>query len=135
MDEPTFRAAFQRYLDYGATDSEMAHAMYHDDAILEFPQSQERFEGKANFMAWRKIYPADVAFKIRQIRGHGNIWVVELSIRYDGGVWNYGCSIFECRGDKVARKTIYFASGWEAPAWRAPWRAAWRDELGDERAS
>ena len=62
-------------------------------------------------MAWRKIYPADVAFKLRQIRGHGNIWVVELSICYDGGVWNYGCSIFECRDDKVARETIYFAGG------------------------
>jgi hypothetical protein len=90
--------------------------------------TQLRFEGKANFIAWRKIYPAAVEAKIRRIRGQGNVWVAEISIRYDGGVWNYGCSIHEFRGDKIARETIYFAEGWEAPEWRAPWRAAWQDE-------
>ncbi len=128
MDEPTLLAALQRYWEYAATDQDIAHEMYHDDAVLEFPQSQERFEGKANFIAWRKIYPAAVESKIRRIRGQGNVWVVEISIRYDGGPWNYGCSILEFRGDKVARETIYFAEGWEAPEWRTPWRAAWQDE-------
>jgi hypothetical protein len=128
MDEATLQAAFQRYWEYSAIDQDIAHEMYHDDAVLEFPQSQERFEGKANFMAWRKIYPADVESKIRRIRGQGNFWVVEISIRYDGGPWNYGCSMLEFRGDKVARETIYFAEGWEAPEWRAAWRAAWQDE-------
>jgi len=94
--------------------------MYHDDAVLEFPQSQERFEGKANFIAWRKIYPAAVEAKIRRIRGQGNLWVAEISIRYNGGAWNYGCSIHEFSSDKIARETIYFAEGWEAPEWRAP---------------
>jgi hypothetical protein len=84
MDETTVLAAVQRYWEYAATDQDIAHEMYHDDAVLEFPQSQERFEGKANFMAWRKIYPAAVESKIRRIRGQGNFWVVEVSIRYDG---------------------------------------------------
>ena len=96
--------------------------------MLEFPQSQERFEGKANFIAWRKIYPATLEFKIRRIRGQGNFWVAENSIRYDGGSWQYGCSILEFRGDKVAHETIYVMSGWDASDWRAPWRAAWQDE-------
>jgi hypothetical protein len=128
MDETTVRAALQHYWEYAAIDQDIAHEMYHDDAVLEFPQSQERFEGKANFMAWRKIYPAAVEFKIRRIRGQGHFWVVEVSVRYNGGPWNYGLSIHEFRGDKIARETIYFAEGWDAPEWRAPWRAAWQGE-------
>lgn len=96
--------------------------------MLEFPQSQERFVGKQNFISWRKIYPAAVEFRVRRIRGRGDLWVAELSVRYDGGAWNYGCSILEFRGDKVARETIYITQGWEAPEWRALWRAAWEDE-------
>jgi hypothetical protein len=128
MNEATLLAALRRHWGYEATDKEISHEIYHDDAVLEFPQSQERFEGKANFIAWRKIYPAAVEFKIRRIRGRGDFWVAETAIRYDGGAWNYGCSILEFRDDKVARETIYVTQGWEAPDWRAPWRAAWQDE-------
>lgn len=128
MDETIVQATLQHYWEYAATDSERAHEIYHDDAVLVFPQSQERFEGKANFMAWRKIYPASVECKIRRLQGQENLWVMEASIRYNSGVWNYGCSIYEFRGDKVARETIYFGQGWQAPEWRAVWRAAWKDE-------
>lgn len=128
MDKPTLLAAINDYWRYAPTDPERAHAIYHDDAVLEFPQSQERFEGKANFLAWRRIYPANVEAKIRRVRGQGDFWVAEVSIRYDGGPWNYGCAIMEFRDDKIIRETIYSAEGWQAPDWRAPWRAEWQDE-------
>ena len=104
MDAAQLLAALRRHWAYEATDKEISHEIYHDDAVLEFPQSQERFEGKANFIAWRKRYPAVLEFKIRRIRGGGNFWVAENSIRYDGGAWHYSCSILEFSGDKVARK-------------------------------
>jgi hypothetical protein len=128
MDEATLLAALRRKWAYEGKDQEIAHEIYHDDAVLEFPQSQERFVGKQNFLSWRKQYPASTKFQLRRIRGQGNFWVTELSISYDGGPWNYGCSIMEFRGDKVAQETIYFGQGWEAPEWRAPWRAEWKDE-------
>jgi hypothetical protein len=128
MDEATILAALRRHWEYAGMNQNIAHEIYHDDAVLEFPQSQERFEGKENFIAWRSIYPATVEFKIRRIRGQGEFWVSETSIRYDGGPWHYGCGILEFRGDKVARETIYVTQGWEAPDWRAPWRAEWVDE-------
>ena len=128
MDEATLLAALRRHWEYEGTDYEISHEIYHDDAVLEFPQSQERFEGKANFLAWRNLYPASIEFEIRRIRGRGDFWVVENSIRYDGGPWNYSINILEFRGEKVARETIYITQGWEAPQWRAPWRAEWKDE-------
>lgn len=128
MDEAAKLVALRQLLDNQATDIDTRHEIYHDDAILEFPQSQERFEGKQNFLAWRRQYPAVVDFKIRRIQGRDDLWIAEASVRYDGGSWGYGCSIHEFRGDKIARETIYYGEGWEAPEWRAPWRAAWVDE-------
>jgi hypothetical protein len=128
MDEATILAALRRHWEYEGKDLDKSHELYHDDAVLEFPQSRERFEGKANFLAWRRIYPASVEFRIRRIRGHGSLWVAENSVRYDGGPWNYGCSVLEFRGEKVARETIYVMQAWEAPEWRAAWRCEWKDE-------
>ena len=39
MDEVAVRAALQHYLDYSTTDDDIAHEIYHDDAVLAFPQS------------------------------------------------------------------------------------------------
>ena len=128
MDEASVLTALRRHWEYAGKDEDISHEIYHDDAVLEFPQSRERFEGRANFIAWRKTYPASLEFQIRQIRGAGSFWVAENSIRYDGGPWNFTCSILEFRGDKVARETIYIMQGWEAPDWRTPWRAEWKDD-------
>ena len=48
---------------------------------------------------------------------------MEVAVRYDGGPWNFGVSIHEFRGEKIARETIYYAEPFDAPAWRAQWRA------------
>jgi hypothetical protein len=127
MDDATKLAALKRLLE-PETTIVTRHEIYHDDAVLEFPQSQERYEGRANFLAWRKIYPAEVEFKIRSIRGGGDVWVVELTARYDGGPLQFGCSIHEFKDLKIIRETIYIMESWEAPEWRAKWRARWKDE-------
>jgi hypothetical protein len=131
VDEATVRAALRGYWQYAPSDQDIAHAIYHDDAVLEFPQSQERFVGKANFIAWRRIYPTAVECSIGRIRGGNDFWVAEVRIRYNGGTWNYGVTLLEFSGDKIARETIYYAEGWQAPQWRAPWRAAWPAESLD----
>jgi SnoaL-like domain len=111
-------------LEHSRSDPVKAHEIYTEDAVLEFPQSGERFEGVENFREWRSDYPANTNFEFREIRGNDDVWVVELSVRYDGGAENFGVSIHEFRGERISRETIYVAEGWEAPAWRAKWRAA-----------
>jgi hypothetical protein len=120
MDDSTRRAQLERHW---TGDIEVQHEIYHEDAVLEFPQSGERFEGLAKFKAWRSIYPAAVRFRIRKLRGGGDFWVAENSISYDGGPWQFTVSILEFRGDKVAHETIYVSEGWPAPDWRAPYRS------------
>jgi hypothetical protein len=122
MDAATVRAMLEQHFASG--DPDVSHAMYHDDAVLEFPQSGELFEGVENLREWRSNYPASTKVEFREIRGGADVWVAELSISYDDGPWSFGVSILEFRGDKIARESIYVAEGWEAPEWRAEWRSA-----------
>jgi hypothetical protein len=124
MDEPTVREMLQQHFEYAGSDPDRAHEMYHDDAVLEFPQSGERFAGVENFREWRSRYPAPTNPELQEIRGRGDLWVAELTISYDEGPRNFGVSILEFRGDKIARESIYVSEGWDAPEWRAQWRAA-----------
>ena len=124
MDETTVRDMLAQHFEASADDPDRGHAMYHDDAVLEFPQSGERFVGVENLREWRSSYPASTSVEFREVRGEGELWVVELSISYDGGPPSHGVSILELRGDRIARETIYVAEGWEAPEWRARWREA-----------
>ncbi|HEX2503174.1 MAG TPA: nuclear transport factor 2 family protein [Miltoncostaeaceae bacterium] len=113
----------QRYFEYAGADVDRAAEIYHDDAVLEFPQSGERFEGVANFTEWRRKYPADVRYRLRRVSARDDLVVSELSVSYNGGPWMFGVQLLEFRGDKVARERIYVMEGWEAPEWRAPWRS------------
>ena len=113
-----------QHFEHSSSDPDRAHAMYHDDAVLEFPQSGERFVGVESFREWRSTYPASTSYEVRDVRGGGDLWVAEISISYDQGPWSYGVSILEFREDRIARESIYVAEGWEAPEWRAQWRAA-----------
>jgi hypothetical protein len=124
LDEATVRAMLAQHFEHARSDPELAHAMYHDDAVLEFPQSGERFLGVANFREWRSNRPTSSSFEIREVRGRDDLWVAEGAISYDDGPWNFAVTILEFRGDKIARETIYVDEGWEAPEQRARWRAA-----------
>jgi SnoaL-like domain len=124
MDATTVRAMLEQHFEYAGSDPDRAHEMYHADAVLEFPQSGERFVGVENFREWRSNYPESTVVEFREIRGGDDLWVAEISITYGEGPRNLGISILEFRGDRIARESIYVTEGWEAPEWRAQWRAA-----------
>jgi hypothetical protein len=124
MDAETVRAMLLRNLGQEAADPIGSHAMYDDDAVLEFPQSGERFEGVANFREWRSRYPGSVTFDIRRIRGADDIWVAEMTVSYDGGEPRYGVDVLEIRNGKIVRETVYVGESFDAPEWRAQWRVA-----------
>ena len=102
--------------DLGETDTE--HAIYATDAILEYPQSGERFRGRAKIQAQRGGHPAIRRFTVLEIRGGGDLWVSECVITYDG-VPTYSVSVMEFGDDLVTHETQYFADPFQAPAWRA----------------
>ena len=122
MDDPKdIRAALdQHWAASDANDFETEHRIYHDDAVLEYPQSGERIRGRRNIQIQRATQPSKKRFTVRRIVGAGDLWVTEFILTYDGKP-SYTVSIMEFIGDKVARETQYFADPFEAPAWRAQW--------------
>ena len=94
------------------------HAIYAADAELRYPQSGERFRGRATIAAQRGGHPADRHFTVLRIVGRDDLWISECTITYDG-VPTYSVSIMEFAGDDVVRETQYFADPFPAPASRA----------------
>jgi hypothetical protein len=117
--DPRTRARVEQHWeasDRGDIDTE--HAIYAEDAILDYPQSGERFRGRAKIQAQRGGHPAERHFRVLRIRGGGDLWVSECVITYDG-VPTYSVSVMEFAGDLVAHETQYFADPFPAPASRA----------------
>jgi ketosteroid isomerase-like protein len=115
------RAALDRHWAASdANDFETEHRIYHEDAILDYPQSGERTRGRHNIQCQRASQPSKKRFTVQRIIGSGDLWVTEFVLTYDGKP-SYTVSIMEFTGDKVARETQYFADAFVAPASRAQW--------------
>jgi hypothetical protein len=99
-------------------DAELEHAIYAEDAILDYPQSGERFRGRSTIRAQRGGNPAERHFTIRRIRDGGELWVSECVITYDG-VPTHSVSVMEFSDGLVAHETQYFADPFPASAERA----------------
>jgi hypothetical protein len=63
MVEATVRAMLKQH--FASSDPYLSHEMYHDDAVLEFPQSGERFVGVENLREWRSNYPASTTVELK----------------------------------------------------------------------
>ena len=121
MRDQIIRAALdQHWAASDANDFETEHSIYHEDAVLEYPQSGERFRGRCNIQNNRTKQPSQKRFTVRRIIGGGDLWITEYILSYDGKP-SYTVSIMEFSGDKVMRETQYFADPFEAGASRAQW--------------
>jgi len=99
-------------------DSDTEHAIYAADAILDYPQSGERFRGRAKIQAQRGGHPAERHFTVLRIRGSGDLWVSECVITYDGAP-TYSVSVMAFADGAVSHETQYFADPFPAPSSRA----------------
>jgi ketosteroid isomerase-like protein len=125
MIDEEIRAALERHWAASeANDLEAEHALYHEDAILEYPQSGERIRGRRNIQISRSKQPSEKHFAVRRILGGGNLWITEYILTYDGRP-SYTVSIMELSGDRVARETQYFSDPFEP----SPSRAAWVERM------
>jgi hypothetical protein len=118
--EADIRARIQQHWQASESgDIDIEHAIYAPDAILDYPQSGERFRGRARIQAQRGGHPAERHFTVRRILGDGNLWVSECVITYDS-VPTYSLSVMEVTDGLVTHETQYFADPFTA----APGRAA-----------
>ena len=121
MTETAIREALNRHWSASdASDFDVEHDIYREDAVLEYPQSGERIRGRHNIQASRVAQPSAKRFKVRRIVGTGELWVTEFILTYDGQP-SYSVSVMEFLDGKVARETQYFGDPFEPGPSRAQW--------------
>lgn len=109
MDDQTVRVALERHWDASdASNFEVEHDIYREDAVLDYPQSGERIRGRHNIQESRRLQPSKKRFTVRRMIGSGDLWITEFILTYDG-IPSYAVSIMEFRDGLVASETQYFA--------------------------
>lgn len=115
--------------------------VFHEDAVLEYPQSGERFRGLANIRAQFENYPnmdpgtselseviGDEAYALTpsytliRVEGSGLRGTAVIRIQYPDGSWWWAVNLTELRDGRISRSRTFFAPDFEAPDWRAPYR-------------
>jgi hypothetical protein len=121
VQDDDVRAALQRHWAASdANDFTAEHQIYREDAVLDYPQSGERFRGRDNIQAQRTAQPNLKHFTVRRMIGGGDLWITELVMTYDDKPF-YVVSIMEFDGVDVVHETQYFGDPFEAVASRAQW--------------
>jgi hypothetical protein len=119
VDDRTIRAELERHWDASdASDFDVEHEIYRDDAVLDYPQSGERIRGRRNIQESRAVQPNRKRFTVRRMIGSGDLWVSECVLTYDG-IPSYAVSIMEFRDGLVASETQDFADRFDPAPSRA----------------
>jgi hypothetical protein len=96
------------------------------ELVQDWPQSGERIRGRDNVIAVNEHYEDSTGsapkMTLRRLVPPGSAWVAEAVIDYGDGVPVSLVSILETGPDgRITHQTDYFASPFEAPAWRKEW--------------
>jgi hypothetical protein len=121
MRDEDVRAALHRHWAASdASDFDAEHAIYADDAILDYPQSGERIRGARNIQASRMAQPSRKRFAERRVLGGGDLWISEVVLTYDEQPM-FVVSVMEFDDGKVVRETQYFGGPFAPGPSRAQW--------------
>jgi len=122
MNDESRRAGIRRLVEaINRQEMEPFDAIYHDNVVIEWPQSGEVIRGKKNIRELRLARPtAPPTATLRRIIGSGDLWDTEMISDYAGDRYYTGL-IHEYRDGLVVRETCYYGAPFEAPAWRAQW--------------
>jgi ketosteroid isomerase-like protein len=100
---------------------EVMDELFHEDAVMEWPQSGERIVGGDNRRGVYKSFPGLPTFSPRRLLANGDLVTLEATLDYGEGAVFQTVFIFELREGKIAKETAYWAQPFEAPEWRAQW--------------
>ena len=119
MDEQN-RRLVEEFLDATQRgDVASMERLAHDDVVMFWPQSGERFTGRDNAigaMLAQEDRPKPTGES--RLVGSGDVWVYTVPLTYsDGGTYHY-VGVIELEQGKVKRGTGYFAAPFEPQEYR-----------------
>lgn len=99
---------------------EVMDELFLDDAVMDWPQSNERVIGAENRRGIYGAFPSLPTITPRRMISDGDLVVAEAHMDYDGPSYE-AVFIFEFKDGKIAKETAYWSESFEAPAWRSKW--------------
>ncbi|MFI2565318.1 nuclear transport factor 2 family protein [Paenarthrobacter sp. NPDC018779] len=103
-----------------ARDIAVMDELFHDDAIMHWPQSGEVVRGAENRRGIYNAFPQLPTITPRRMTSGGDLVVAEALLDYAGPQYET-VFIFEFRDGKIAKETAYWSEAFEAPEWRSAW--------------
>lgn len=100
---------------------EVMDELFHDDAVMDWPQSGEKIIGAENRRSVYHAFPKLPKITPRRMVSSGDLVVAEALLDYGTSVIYKTVFIFEFKDGKIAKETAYWSEPFEAPAWRAKW--------------
>lgn len=117
--------------------------VFHADALIEYPQSGERFRGLRNIRGQFENYPdmtpgnselreviggttyvLTPSYTVIGVEGSGDRGAAILRVRYpDQSLW-WIVNLYELSDGRITRTRVFFAPEFEAPDWRRPFQDA-----------
>lgn len=122
MSDEVRRAIDRFWETMGTNDFRAAGELLHEDSVLDWPQTHERFRGRASFVAVNAHYPAAGLWRFtinRLVVGEGE-GVSDVTVT-DGARVDRAISFFELRDGRIWRLTEYWPENGDAPTWRSRW--------------
>lgn len=99
---------------------EVMDELFHDDAVMHWPQSGEVVRGAGNRRGIYNAFPQLPTITPRRLLSGGNLVVAEALLDYDGPQYQT-VFIFEFRDGRIARETACWSEAFPAPEWRSQW--------------
>jgi ketosteroid isomerase-like protein len=99
---------------------EVMDELFHDDAVMHWPQSGELVRGAENRRGIYNAFPQLPTITPHRMLSGGNLVVAEALLDYNGPQYET-VFIFELRGGRISKETAYWSEAFEAPEWRAQW--------------
>ena len=100
---------------------EIMDELFHDDAVMDWPQSGEKVVGSENRRGIYQSFPQLPTITPRRLISEGDLVVAEATLDYGGPVAYKTVFIFEFRDGRIAKETAYWSEPFKAPSWRAKW--------------
>jgi ketosteroid isomerase-like protein len=119
--EQANRAVVERFFAASERgDAAVVMTLVHDDMVMEWPQSGERFVGRDNVLAAMAAVEVKPEFAGQpRLVGSGQVWVLMVPLRYGDDVLQY-VAVLELADGQIRHATGYWGSPFAAQASRAP---------------
>ena len=104
-------------------EADVVASLVDDHMVMEWPQSGERFVGRANVLAAMAAVEVKPEFAGQpRLVGSGSLWVLMVPLRYRDDILQY-VAVLELEGGKIRRATGYWGAPFPAQVSRAPFAA------------